>query len=78
MPGIFWDTAMGHRLAEVLISNLPRLTEGKQQKVVAYTPNEEETLEDVLNEHIKNGWNFVNSMQDNNKYVIVFEKGVNA
>lgn len=80
MPGFFWDTQMGHRLADTLIHYLPKLTEkqDKQQKIVVYSPNDEHSLEDVLNEHIKNGWTFVNSMRENNKYVIVFEKGENA
>lgn len=75
---MFWDTAMGHRLAETLMHCLPKLVEKKQQKIVVYTPNSEQTIEDVLNEHIEKGWMFVNSIIEDNKYVIIFEKGENA
>lgn len=75
---MFWETAMGLRLAETLMYCLPKLVDKKQQKIVVYTPSSEQTVEDVLNEHIKKGWLFVNSIVEDGKYVIIFEKGENA
>lgn len=69
----FWDTELGNRLAHVLISSLPELTEKRKQTVTRVMQVE---LEQFLNQSLKEGKKIdqVISIQDTSHYLVVLSE----
>ena len=66
----FWDTVMGHHLADTLIRCLPKLTEKKQ--VIKRFELKSEAIEFIENE-IKRGNCFGNMLEDNGVFYAIIE-----
>ena len=69
----FWDSILGHRLAEVLIRELPKITKSKKQYVVTVEANTETVKAAIMKEN-ENGSMLVTSMPLQNEILLVFEQ----
>ncbi len=67
MSGDFWYTVLGQRLANVLIRDLPKLTEKRKQGVYKIAENEDR--EEVIRALIDNGHRIVTVDND----IVIFE-----
>ena len=69
---IFWDTVMGHQLADTLIRCLPAMTEEKKQYVESYHFTVD--LEAAINEHLKNGHHIDHVIPRGSTIIIIYSK----
>ena len=67
MSGDFWYTVLGQRLANVLIRDLPKLTEKRKQGVYKIAENEDR--EKAIQALIENGHRIVTVDND----IVIFE-----
>lgn len=67
----FWETVRGVRLADTLISCLPKLTEEKKQFTVRVASSEAAAKVEEL---IAKGKRYVDQIQDGTEVVLVFEE----
>ena len=67
----FWETVRGVRLADTLISCLPKLTEDKKQFTVRLASSEASAKVEEL---VAKGKKYVDQIQDGTEVVLVFEE----
>lgn len=68
----FWDTVLGHRLAETLVHTLPELTEKPKQFMVICHSDDE--VENEITHQWNCGYRFMNSIVLIDKTILIFEK----
>ncbi len=67
----FWDTVLGHRLAETLVHTLPELTEKPKQFMVKCDGNE---VEATIEEQWKLRHRLVQAIALKNEILLIFEE----
>ena len=68
---IFWDTILGHRLAETLINYLPDIAKEKHQVVKKVKTNE---LFDELEDAISKGYQIDHLVLAGSVFVVVYSR----
>lgn len=70
----FWNTVLGHHLADVLIHYLPKLAEQKREQYIIKT--DVANFEKVVREEIAKGNRYITNTTDGTHAIFIFEMDV--